>query len=197
MKKTVLFLAVIATAIAANPWLSFHRSPPVALVINPFAFPPAASETAWVTSYTPGTPRSDFTGKVGCKFTVGGSGITLTQLGRQKIAGNSLTHVLRIKTGDDTTELGTATVDMSTGSAGDFVYAVLVGSPVALSPSTAYIITSEELNGAFDEFHNNDGSQTVTGVATVTQSGFDNGGGFTENGAGKMYGPINFKYTSP
>lgn len=121
--------------------------------------------TPYITSFTGDgvTLRNDFDGCVGGFFTVGASSITISQLGRWKISGNSQTHTVSIKANDGTL-IASAIVDMSTGSTGTFVYTSI--SDTVLSASTTYNILCSEVNGG-DQWNDQNGiNVTVTSDAT-------------------------------
>lgn len=123
--------------------------------------------TAFVTSFTPGTLRNDFSGCVGYSFTVGGAGLTVNFLGRWKVAGNSQTHTVRIMSAINTT-IASASVDMSTGSAGTFVYTAI--TPLSLSASTKYWIFSSETD-TLDQWYDKDNTNVVVdGMASLVNA---------------------------
>lgn len=153
-----------------------------------------APGTPFITGQTTGSPRNNFDGCVGFKFTVGGSSITVTDLGRWKISGNSQTHTVKIVATDGTV-IVSASIDVSGGTDGTYVYASV--SPTVLSASTAYVLLSEEFNGGDQWYDNNCTIDSTTGVATTDgahfQSGCAGAPGFALGGA-STYGIPNFMH---
>ncbi len=117
------------------------------MLINPYIFgttpPPAGTE--FITSVTLSTLRSDFGGCVGFVFTVGASPITVSELGRWVVSGNSQSHDLYLVNSAGAV-LGTVNVNMAGATPGTFKYGTL-SSPVVLSSATQYGIMSKEENG--------------------------------------------------
>lgn len=165
----------------------------VTVVVN--STPAAASGTPWVTSTGSfGATRSDFDGCLGVKFTVGGSPITVSSLGRWKRTGNSQTHTVKIL--QTSTVLASVVVDLSTGSVGSFVYGSI--TPLVLSASTTYFIVSSETNGGDTWYDIASAVFTETGVAASISACFQSDclGTPDEAGtSGQMYGFVNFLYS--
>jgi|GEM_PF-1605698 len=164
--------------------------------------PAPGGDISFATSVTiQGPLRNDYGQFVGTKITVGGSAITVTQLGRYFISGNSGTHTLKIVRASDGVDQGSTSINMSAGAADSlgFKYAAL-GSPVTLAANTVYYIVSLEVVGG-DQWYGGQGIEPIlatTGVATInsaiywkTQSG---GAWATEGSAGYSFVPVNFKY---
>lgn len=158
-------------------------------VINPYVL---QAGSPFILTETLGSLRSDFTGCVGYKFTVGASDIIVDQLGRRKVAGNSQTHTIRIM--DASTSIVSASVDMSTGSAGSYVYTSI--TPTTLLANTVYYIFSSETSGG-DQWYDSDGTIDST-AAFATQGGayYQNTCNSVERNAGpgspQAYGRPNF-----
>lgn len=163
------------------------------MLINPFRFPPpAGGSTEFVTGVSAGSARNDYSDYIGCKITVGGAGVTVTHLGRWVISGNSGTHTVKITDGGGTT-LGSVSVNTSGATPGTFVYTAL-GSPVALSASSAYYIASLESGGG-DQWLDFTGTVcTTTAVASMDGGAYFPGPTFVGGGAGHSYGAVSFKY---
>ncbi|HEY0827744.1 MAG TPA: hypothetical protein VGE40_06595, partial [Bacilli bacterium] len=138
-----------------------------------------------------GTLRSDVTEQVGMKITVGGSPITVQQLGRYYVSGNNKIHTLKLVNSAGTT-LATTSVDMSQGTADSlgFKYGGL-STPITLAANTSYYIYSLELKGG-DIWYNNTISVSTTSAATVNNSSY--GDRIINGSTGNTYGPVNFKY---
>lgn len=144
--------------------------------------------TAFITS-SPSTRtiRSDFAGFLGFQFTVGTSGISITDIGMWDIAGvSSGTLDLYILDSDGNTSMGSVTVSVS--GTNNWVFATL-GTPVSLaSGKVAYCM----VNDVPSYFYDNE-SYANTGVAT------NNGACFSRPASGPfspgtIWGPVNFKY---
>src|SRR6185295_978472 len=88
------------------------------------------ASTPFVTSFVEAGPHNDFAGWLGMGFTVGSAPITVTQLGRLWLSGNSLTHTLKLVNANTRTDVpnGLVSISMAGGSAGQFVYGTLPGA---------------------------------------------------------------------
>lgn len=201
MKKLLTILLIVAgAAIGLGLSNSISNSNAAWIGIPRSGAPPAA--TAYVTSFTGGSVRNDFNCAAGVKITVGGTGVTVTELGRWVVSGNSASHTVYLCTGTagaPPTVLGSVTVNTSGAPTGAFLYATL-SSPIALSPSTTYYILSSELNLG-DEWYNANITPTVTGITTAFEAAYTTGtiaGNITDTGlTTSFYVPVNFKYTIP
>lgn len=152
-----------------------------------------------MSAYSPGSALNNFTGGVGFKFLCTAP-LTVTSLGRWKIAGNSQTHTVRIRNSSGTS-VASVSVDLSGGSAGAFNYADLL-TPYVLTPGQTYYILSDETNGG-DQWYNDTGG----GVSVTYSDEFKSLLGLSRNsayydgtvntGTGLTYGPTNFKFTCP
>lgn len=151
-----------------------------------------AASAAFVTGITAGSANNNVAYAVGMYITVGGAGISVVSLGRWKISGNSLTHVMHVRDSSGT-DLGSGTVDLSTGSNASFVY-VTLGTPIALSASTSYYIFSDEANGG-DQWYWSDTTCTHTAVATVPTAAYYSGSVNQVSTIDHNWGPVSFKYT--
>jgi len=146
-------------------------------------------DTEFITSVNAGT-KSAIDGFFGMKITVGGSAITVTEVG---IYGNA-THYhgtfdvyVRSLTG---TDLGHATVTW--GTAAQFYYATL-SSPITLNASTSYYIMTDDLNSD-DVYISANTTVTPTAVATVDDAAFGQPPADEGTGSNHSYGPLSFKY---
>ncbi len=155
-----------------------------------------SSSSLLITAQTVGTARNNFSGKVGFQFTVGGSPITVSDLGRWVISGNSSTHTVGIYN-SSYSALGTVTVNTSGAPAGAYLYTTL-GSPIVLSASTSYYLLSDETNSG-DQWYDDDTAITMgSAAAAVNSAGSDNAAPtpfFTHTSGNFSYGPVNLKYT--
>ncbi len=148
--------------------------------------------TPFVTGQTLGTSRNNFTGWVGYRFTVGSSPITVNQLGRWVVSGNTGTHSVKLvlaSTGVDVPN-GSVTITTSGAATGSFKYAPI--TPTTLTANTIYYLMSHETNGG-DSWYSNNTVVTTTGVSTINNSTYydssyhNYGGPITEDQQGKIY----------
>lgn len=125
------------------------------------------ADMPFTTGQTLGTPRNDYTGYVGFKFTVGSSPLTVKSLGRWVVTGNSGSHSMKVTLASTGSVVsgGTATVNTSGVPAGQFAYADLA-APIVLSANTAYYVSSLETSGG-DQWYNSDTIITHSSSATV------------------------------
>ncbi len=147
--------------------------------------------TAIITSVTLASLRSDYTGWVGCKFTVGGTGIVISSLGRWVVSGNSQTHQINLRNaGGD--EIAVVTVNTSGATAGAFLYGSI--TPISLPAGGVYYITSKETSGG-DQWYD-ESTVTATSGITVNNGCYISGqtGIPQTNQAGKTYVPVNALY---
>jgi hypothetical protein len=155
-------------------------------------------ETAFVVSKVLDTwVRNDFSGWVGMKLTVGATALTVTELGRIFVSGNSSTHTVKLIRASDQVDVpnGAVAIGMAGGSAGQFKYGRL-SSPVTLGAGTMYYLVSEEVSGG-DYWHNFN-AVTTTSAATC-DSGVYFGSGYPWSlygGPNQSYVPVDFKYTT-
>lgn len=156
---------------------------------------PQPAGTPMVTAFTTGPPRNNFTASFGMQFTVGAKPLEVTALGRLHVAGNTGSHVVRLKTASDGKEVpgGSVTIVLPSGPAGQFVYAALP-TPVVLNANTSYYLVSDELNGG-DLFY--DLGPVVTTSAVSVNSGIVD---WTDHGiipvgpANTSFVPVNLLY---
>ena len=152
--------------------------------------------TPFVTGQTlGGSLVNNYTGWKGMQITTGTSPVTVKQLGRWVVAGNTGTHTIELVNGTTHAVLGSVTVNTSGTPAGAFVYGNL-SSPVTLAASTIYYVASSETNGG-DQSYNDVGTVlTTTGVAAINR-GIYSPDNITWNihGSGSVsYGPLSFGY---
>jgi len=143
------------------------------------------------------TLRSNFSGWVGFRFAVGGAPITVTQLGRWVVSGNSGSHTVKlVDSGGNDVPGGSVTVNTSGAAAGQFAYATLA-TAVTLAPGATYVLMSQETNGG-DQWYDYNCGVTLTSAATPNQAAWANNGGIyvTTGASTNSYGPVNLKYTT-
>jgi len=159
----------------------------------------AGSLVEFVIGHVSGTIRNNYPGWVGLQLTVGASPVTVEELGRIMVLGNTGTHIVKLIKMADGQDVpgGSVSLSMSGGTAGQFKYAALP-SPVTLDPNTAYFLLSEEIFGG-DTWYDLDTTVTTTGVAAVTSAAYGSGPGTWTpfGGPNQTYGPVNFKYSQP
>jgi hypothetical protein len=155
-----------------------------------------STSTEWVTGQTLGTLRNDVSNWVGCRLKVGASPVTVTDLGRWVVAGNSSTHAVKLVNLVDGTNVpgGSVTIDTSSAPAGAFDYAALA-QPVTLSANTLYYLVSQE-TAAGDRWYNYDTTVTTTSVASMNKAArFDGTSWFVSGTSNQQtYGPCGFRY---
>lgn len=158
--------------------------------------------TPLLTSLTlPNQTSSNIQSWFGMMFTVNTNPITVTALGRMKLPGNNQVHTLKLVDygiGQDVPG-GSVDVDMSTGTAGQFVYAPLP-SPVVLQPGRIYFLVSRE--DTPDTFYGNasGGKASVTAssvvvpgsISSVSQS-FGSWAWMFFGDTGHSFGPLDLK----
>ncbi len=156
-----------------------------------------AGSTALASSVSLGSLRNNFSGWVGFRFAVGGAPITVTQLGRWVVSGNSGSHTVKlVDSGGNDVPSGSVTVNTSGAPSGQFAYATLANA-VTLSPGATYVVMSQETNGG-DQWYDYNCGVTLTSVATPNQAAWANNGGIyvTTGATTNSYGPVNLKYTT-
>jgi hypothetical protein len=189
---------LIASALAAP---AIIRPASANLLMMPAAG--GGSSTNFITGETLGVLNNNVTDLLGFIMTTGATPITITDLGRWKISGNSLTHTIYIidigSAGmtNPGTSLGSAVVNLSGGTIGAFNYTTL-GSPVTLAGSHQYLVVSSE-TASGDQWYDQTTVVTTTTVASITQSAIISGSSptgtwTTTSIANTDYGPCDFKY---
>jgi hypothetical protein len=151
-------------------------------------------DTPFISSGHGSTLRDNFTGKIGFEFKPTAN-ITVTHLGLLKVSGNSHTHVVRLYSGS--TVLASATIDLSTGSAGDYIWQTV--SSVSLLSGAQYGIVADYTSGGGDQWYNDDANITSTADGNVTNSAFTSGSPPFSNGTTgtRSFSNPNFQYTKP
>ena len=129
---------------------------------------------------------------------MGDSDISVKELGRYYVSGNSGTHTLAVYTTAGS-QIGCLSINMESGTADGlgYKYATL-SSPITLTANTSYYIVSLEASGG-DQWwgHTTLPLLTATAVATINKGVFyDNGVWYeaTTSSTGNSYVPLNFKY---
>jgi probable HAF family extracellular repeat protein len=172
-----------------------HSYGPLSFIYKASSGSPSGSGS-FITGVQPGQLRNDFTGWIGMQIDVGSSPITVTELGRMMVAGNSGTHELLLVSASDGQDVpgGLVTVSLSGGVPGEFRYGTLP-NPVTLSANTSYFLVSNETAGG-DSWH--DVADTLVTTSNVAAAsglyGWGPGGWYSYGGANHAYGPVDFKY---
>ena len=106
----------------------------------------------FVTAVSPSsTLRNDYTGWAGLRFTVGPAPVTITELGRWVLSGNSQDHTVKVVDMNGMDVPGVAVNVPTAGRpAGQFSYATLAAQ-VLLEANTSYYLVSQETSGG-DQF---------------------------------------------
>jgi hypothetical protein len=147
--------------------------------------------TAALASGGVGSLRNDFGDFVGCRITPS-STLYAKSVGRWKNTGNSGTHTVRIVRASDSVVMATATVDVSGGSAGSYVYTQL-GSAATLASGVPYYLVSMESNGG-DQWRDRGLSYTPAADLTIDGPVFFSGGWNFTTASNESYVPPNFLY---
>lgn len=161
---------------------------------------PGGGARTFVASYTPGTlVTGSYRGWTGIKLTVGASPLTITELGRLMLSGNTKTHTLKLINVRMEADVPGTTVflSMAGGSVGQFRYAPLA-NPVTLYANTSYyFVSSEDVNVPDgDHFYDYDTPVTIAAVATIDHPVYFSEGWLRAGSPNHTYGPLNFKYTT-
>lgn len=160
----------------------------------------AAHTQAYAAFFTPGTVRGSsqaagFTGYVGMQFTVGSEPVTVTELGRIFLAGNTRAHEVCLVDAQTGAVLGEVTV--SGGTADKFTYAALNNPVILEAGKTYYLASSEELDG--DNWYHSNSGVSFSHVASCDGPVYSADGvqWGKDTGAGMVYGPVSFRYLVP
>jgi len=139
---------------------------------------------------------------VGFQFTVGSTPLTVTELGRWVVSGNTGNHVVKLFYSDGT-PIPNAAVTVSTAGkpAGEFAYATLA-TPVTLAAGTVYAVMSQEAYRGDQWYDYYNTYITLSGVTSGAWSVWANNSPppppyyLDLSGAGKSHGPVNLRYGS-
>lgn len=110
--------------------------------------------------------RNDYTGWLGMELTTGTAALTVTQLGRWVVEGNSDEHPVRLVEAVTSTEIASASITTDGAPPGQFKYAVLP-AVVTLAPLSRYYLLSQETAGGDSWF---DFSRAAPGSPTGYQA---------------------------
>lgn len=193
-------VASITGAIRSSDGIGFFRTQAVDGKVHvptdlAYLSAPVPFVTGQVLSTSP--LRNNLNAWLGMKITVGAQPITLRELGRWVLAGNTGTHVVKVVNVATSIDVPGASVSIPTaGAAVGFAY-VALPAPVTLQANTAYYIISQEASGGDQWYEGNTVLSFDSNVAAVNQAAFSgNGVTFTTSyGAGNGYIPLSFKYS--
>lgn len=149
-------------------------------------------QTSWITTITAGTVRNNFTGVLGTKITTAAAPISVKQVGRYCLTGNSQAHTFYVSSSLSTV-VGSVSIPMTGCTPGTFVYAALT---ITLSASTDYYLGTAETSGG-DSWYDNNAAFTSTNVVTAFNAIFSSVDPPVYQSAGgttNMYGTVSFKY---
>lgn len=147
----------------------------------PVNFRYSNASTALVSGHSMTRLRNDYTGWLGMEFTTGASVLTISELGRWVVAGNSGTHPVKLIEKATGTEIASASIATSGAPAGQVQYAALP-SVATLAAGTSYYLVSQETAGG-DQWY--DFSKPAPGTATGYQDWLlSNGLPMDESGQG-------------
>jgi hypothetical protein len=157
----------------------------------------AQSETPFVTGYALSGQRlrSDFSGWVGMKLTVGPSALTVTSLGRLCITGNTGTHTVKLLTAGTGVALpgGSAQINMSGCTAGQFT-SVALSTPVTLAAGASYYLASQETAGGDKWYDLGQISTTIAAASNNSIYSYDGSNWLSISGSNTSYVPPTFGY---
>ena len=167
-------------------------SSPVSVTISNAGAPPSQG-TPFITAQVLGATRNNTSSFVGMQFTTHSSALTVSQLGRIYVAGNTGSHVVKLVRGDGSdVPNGSVTLTMTAGTPGTYQYATLA-SPIVLQPNSTYLLVSQETFGG--DFWYDYGPVTSTSSADVNGPSYNSGLYYTlVPTPGSAYGPLNFLY---
>jgi hypothetical protein len=162
-----------------------------------YTISPAQSETSLVTGYALGGQRlrSDFSGWVGMKLTVGSSSLTVTSLGRLCIAGNAGTHTVKLSNAGTGVVLpgGSAQVNMAGCTTGQFT-SVTLSTPITLTAGASYYLASQETSGGDKWYDLGQISTTTAATSNNSVYSYDGSNWLSISGANTSYVPPTFGY---
>jgi hypothetical protein len=150
----------------------------------------------FLTSYTQGEIRRNYTGWIGTQFTVGANSLAVSSLGRICIAGDNEFHTIEIVTAATGTVVPGATLqlNMSGCSVGQFLYASLP-SAITLQGNGVYYLVSYEFSNGDYWYDNRPVTSSTDGTVNAGIYSPDGATWIASGGPNYAYGPPNFLYT--
>ena len=148
--------------------------------------------TTAVTSFGPLRNNSNETD--GAVIQVGSANLTVTDLGRMMVSGNAQTHTVELVDASTNQILGSVSLSMSGGVAGQFKYASL-SNPVTLLAGHRYYLVSKETSGG-DQWYNEPTAVRTTSAASVTGGvwSISPGSWFPDSLPGQEYVGVDLQY---
>src|SRR5215472_3042993 len=127
-----------------------------------------------ITSVTTGRLRSNFSGWVGMRITIGRNPLNLTALCRYVLSGNSQTHTVELVSNGAVINGSSVSVDTSGVTPGSFACTNLANG-ITLNANSSYMVLSQETAGG-DTWVDYDTTVTNTSDAAITNAAysFDN-----------------------
>ena len=162
------------------------------------ATPAASTSTALTTAVTSFGPlRNNSNETDGAVIQVGSANLTVTALGRIMVSGNSQTHLVELVDASTNQVLGSVSLAMSGGVAGQFKYASL-SSPVTLLAGHKYYLVSKEFSGG-DQWYNEPTTVRTTSAASVIGGvwSLSPGSWFPDTLPGQEYVGVDLQYATP
>jgi len=154
--------------------------------------------TSFVTGYALGSQglRTDFSGWIGMKFTVGANAVNVVSVGRLCIAGNGAIHTVELVNSNTGTALvgGAAQLNMSGCTPGQFISAQLP-APITLSARASYYLASQETAGGDKWYDLGPISTTADAASNSSVYSFNGSNWVTIGAASSSYVPSTFSYT--
>jgi hypothetical protein len=110
--------------------------------------PSSAQEQSFVQVQQLASPRSNFSGWVGMRLTVGDRPLLVTALGRWCVAGNTRAHRMKVVAAPGGEELPGGAITIAAGGTPEqFTYARLNGPLLLRAHASYYLVSEETLNG--------------------------------------------------
>ncbi|MEN3329001.1 MAG: hypothetical protein V7638_3808 [Acidobacteriota bacterium] len=139
-----------------------------------------------------GTLRNNFSGWVGCKF-VPHTPLTVTQLGRLWVTGNTGTRTVEILRVADLAVIATASINLASGVNDTFNYTAI--TPVTLQSGVEYYLVSQETNGSINWRSDDAALPDQEAFTTILSSASSaNKVAWTLNTVSRTFVPCNFTY---
>jgi hypothetical protein len=184
--ETVVVTLVAGTAYTAGS----PGSATVIILDDDSSCPPGP----WVTAKTLGSAMNSLTAWLGLRVRTGASPLTVTDLGRIHLDGNTAAHELRLIHASTKATVAAALWTPAGGVNGTFRYVSLT-SPVTLAANTEYYLVSREVSGG-DRWCNAATTLSTTAAASLLGTAISADGATWTLGtvAGRAFIPTDFKY---
>jgi hypothetical protein len=151
-------------------------------------------EEGLVVGRTLGAVQNSLTAWLGMRLVVGAHPITVTELGRFHLAGNTATHELRLVDAASRTVVASASWNPAEGADGSFHY-VPLAVPITLGANMEYYLASQELAGG-DRWYNAATALSTTAAAGIRGTALSVDGMSWTLGsvAGRAFVPTDLRY---